>query len=59
MSAKNLVLQLWPKMLSIHQTAELFDHQHIWNESVDILVLLHGDTHQWKVVSETTTPCWM
>ena len=35
MSGKNLVLQLWAKMLSTNQVAVLFDHQYLWKESID------------------------
>ena len=35
MSGKNLVLQLWAKMLSTNQVAVLFDHQYLRKESID------------------------
>ena len=35
MSGKNLVLQLWAKMLSTNQVAVLSDHQYLWKESID------------------------
>ena len=45
MSGKNLVLQLWPKMLLTNQIEVLFSI---------LLGFLHGDSHQVKVASETT-----
>ena len=41
--------------LSSDQIARFFDHQYIWKESRDILVLLHVVNHQVKVASEMTT----
>ena len=37
MSEKNLVLSLWPKMLSTNQTSVFFDHQYLWKKSINIL----------------------
>ena len=42
-------------MLSANQIAVFFDHQYLWKESIDLLVFLHGDNHQRKIASETTT----
>ena len=38
MSGKNVVLHLWPKMLSANQIAVFFDDQYLWKESSDIIV---------------------
>ena len=59
MSFKNLVLQLWPKMLSIKQIAWFSDCQYLWKESTDLMYFLHEDYHQRKVTSETTTFGWV
>lgn len=40
-SEKNLVFQLWPKMLLISQTAEFLNHQYLWKESLNMLDFLH------------------
>ena len=37
MSGKNLVLQLWPRMLSANQIAVFFDDQSLWKGSIDLL----------------------
>lgn len=40
-----------------------FDHQSLWEESNDILLLsmelFHGVSHQWKVAPDTTTFDWL
>ena len=41
------------------QTAEFFDQQYIWKESIDILEFLHGEMHQEKVAPETTSFGWV
>ena len=46
MSGKNLVLQLWPKMLSTNQIAVFFEHQFIRKELINLLDFLHGDIDQ-------------
>ena len=50
MSRKILILQLWPKMLSISQIAVFFHHQYLWTESNNS----HGDDHQGKVGFNST-----
>ena len=55
MSGKNLVLELWPKMLSVNQIAVFFDHRYLWKESIDTLDFLPGINYQGDVASETTT----
>ena len=49
----------FPKMLLTIQIAEFLDHQHLWSESNDISVSLHGDNYQWKVVSGTNIFGWV
>ena len=49
----------FPKMLLTIQIVEFLDHQHLWSESIDILVSLHGDNYQWKVVSGTNIFGWV
>ena len=51
---KNLVLQLWPKMLLTNHTAGFFDREYLWKESIDVLVFLQGACDQGKVASKTT-----
>ena len=58
MSRKNLVLQLWPKKFSANKIA-ISDHQYLWKESIDLLIFSHGDNHQEKVASETSTFGWV
>ena len=36
---------------SFNQIAELFDHQYLWKESINILYFLCGGSHQEKVAS--------
>ena len=48
-----------PKVLLSNQIPGFFDHQYLWKESIGILDFLHGDNHQRKVASETTTLGWM
>ena len=36
---------------SFNQFAELFDHQYLWKESINILHFLCGGSHQEKVAS--------
>ena len=36
-------------------SSKILDHQFLWKKSSDILDFVHGDNHQWKVESETTT----
>ena len=55
MSWKNMVLQLWPKMLSTNQISAFSDHQYFWKESIEGLDSLDGDNHQRNVTSETNT----
>ena len=52
---KNLVLQLWLKMISTSQIAVFFDHQYLWKESIDLLNFVHGHSHQVKVASGITS----
>ena len=59
MSKKNMVPQLWPKIVSANQIAVLFDHQHIWNKPLYILAFLHGDIYLGKLASETDTSGWV
>ena len=35
------------------------DHQYLWKKSIDILDLLHGDSHHVKVASEFTIFGWV
>ena len=46
MSRKNLLLQLWPEMLSANQIAVLFDHQYLLKESRDLLDFMYGDSRR-------------
>lgn len=55
MSWKNMVLQLWPKMLSNNQISAFTGQQYLWKESIEGLNSLDGDKHQRNVTSETTT----
>ena len=63
MCEKSMVLQFWSKILSANQIRyslifpELFpdNHQYIWKKLTDPVNFLHGDNHQRKVASETTT----
>ena len=48
MSEKNLVLQLWPKMLSANQMALSVD------QLIDLLHFLHGNSYKRKLTSDTT-----
>ena len=59
MSGKNLVPQLWPKILSTNQTPGFLDSEYLWKESIDVLGFLHGACHQGKVAYETTTFGWV
>ena len=38
-----------------NQIAGFFDQQYHWKEPIDIFNFLHGDNHQGKVRSKTTT----
>ena len=58
-SWKNLVLRLWPKMLSTNQNAGFFDHQYLWKESSSVIVFLHVVSRQGKAPYETTTFAWV
>ena len=53
------VVQLWSKILSTYQIAGFFDYQCLWKESINGLDFLHGDNHQGKLVTETTTYAWV
>ena len=59
MPEKNLIVQLWPAMLSTNQIAVFLDHQYFWKESIFTLDFLHGDNYQGKVGSETTAFVWV
>ena len=43
MSGENLVVKLWPKMLSTNQIAVFFDFQCLWKERISLLDFFHGD----------------
>ena len=58
MPEKNLVLQLWPKMLSANLIAVFFDHQYLWKESIHLLHFLYGDDHQRRAGCETACFGW-
>ena len=46
--------------LSSNQIVGFFDHQFLWKELIDILVFLHGVSHQGKIAPEITSGCgWM
>ena len=55
MFGKNLVLQLWPNMLSMNKVTVFIDHQYLWKESIHTLDILHGDNHQGVVGSENNS----
>ena len=59
MSRKNLVLQLWPKMLSANKIAVFFNHQFLCTESSNLLDFFDRDNHQKKVASKTTIFGWV
>ena len=46
MSGKNLVLELWSKILSANQVVVYVDHQYLSNELSYFLDFLHGENHQ-------------
>ena len=46
-------------MFSTNQTAVFSDYQYIWKESIHTFDFFHGDNHQGKVWSETTTFGWV
>ena len=41
-----------------NQIAVFFDQQYRWKEAINILDFLHGDIHEGKAASETTTFGW-
>ena len=47
-AGKNLVPQLWLKMLATNEIAGFFDHQYFWKKSINILDFVHEDNHQRK-----------
>ena len=46
-------------MLLSNQLAEFLSHQYLWKECMDNLDFMHGDIHQLKVASETSTSGWV
>ena len=52
---KNLVLQLWFKLLQTNQIWLFIDHKYLWKGSINNLNLLHEDNLKGKVESGTTT----
>ena len=58
MSGKNLVLKLWPKMLSANQIAGIFDHLYILKGLIPHFDFLHADRHPWKEEAECNTLGW-
>ena len=51
MPVKNLIFQLWPKILLINHPEGLFDHQYPWNQLTDVLDFLHKDYPFWLGVA--------
>ena len=54
MSGKNLVLELWPKMLSANQIAGIFDHLYLLKGLIPYFDFLHTGRHPWKEEAECT-----
>ena len=52
MSGKNLVLELWPKMLSANQIAGIFDHLYLLKGLIPHIDFLHANRHPWKEEAE-------
>ena len=48
MSGKDLVLQLWLKMLPTNKIIVYFDHPYVWKEWNDLIHFQCGDNHQRK-----------
>ena len=46
-------------MILPNHIARFFDHHYLWKQSISILDFLHGDIHEAKVASDTTTFGWM
>ena len=42
-----------------NQMARFFGYQYLWREPIYFFFFLHGDIHQGKVASETTTFGWV
>ena len=40
-------------LLSSNQIPGSFDHQHLWNEAINVLDFLHKDTWQGNITSKT------
>ena len=45
--AKNLILKLWPKILSPNQVSVFFNHQYLVNRLTFHFDFLHVDRHEW------------
>ena len=45
--------------ISFSQIAGFLDHQYVYKESVNTIYFLHGDNHQHKEGSESTTSGWL
>ena len=58
MSGKNLVLELWPKMLSANQIAGIFDHLYLLKGLIPHFDCLHGCRHPWKEEAECNICGW-
>ena len=55
MSGKNLVLQLWPKMVSVNLITVLFDHQYLWKESIHFLDFLYDILYLYDALASCTS----
>ena len=58
MSGKNLVLELWPKMLSANQIAGIFDHLYLLKGLIPHFDFLHAGRHPRKEEAECNTSGW-